>query len=115
MVVRTADDVDGLLCTTGLLEEISKVAGHEKTPSPCRVTYTKLNWYREELGSSSLSNRVTTRDTGEVDVARLDNALLALGGLDDLFGESVCGQAVSCQSRAIRNVPISGVGHGKGG
>lgn len=79
------------------------------------ITYTKLDWYREELGSSSLRNRVATLDTGEVDIAGLDNALLALGGLDDLFGESVCGQAVSSQSRATKDLPVSGVGHGKGG
>jgi hypothetical protein len=51
-------------------------------------TYAKLNGNREELGASGLSNGITTGNTGEVDEAGLDNALLALGGLDHLLGES---------------------------
>jgi len=54
-------------------------------------TYTKLDGYGEELSTGGLGNGISTLYTGEVDVAGLDDALLALGGLDDLLGEAAHG------------------------
>lgn len=71
VVVGAADDVNGLLGTAG----------------------AKLNGDGEEVGASGLSNGITTLDTWEIDKAGLDQALLALGGPDDLVGKSM---EVSC-------------------
>jgi hypothetical protein len=71
VVVGTADNVDSLLGTAG----------------------AKLDGNRKEVGASGLSDGVTTLDTGKVDKAGLDEALLALGGSNNLVGESV---EVSC-------------------
>jgi hypothetical protein len=51
-------------------------------------TYTKLNGDGEEVKTSGLGDGISTLNTREVDVAGLDNTLLALGGLDDLLGEA---------------------------
>ena len=51
-------------------------------------TYAELNRDREEIAAGLLGNGSTTRDTREVDEARLDEALLALQGLKHLLGES---------------------------
>ena len=51
-------------------------------------TYAKLDGNREELGAGGLGDSITALNTGKVDEAGLDNALLALGGLDDLLGEA---------------------------
>jgi hypothetical protein len=53
-----------------------------------RTTHAELNGDGEEVGARDLGNGITASDTGEVDEAGLDNALLALGGLDHLLGES---------------------------
>jgi hypothetical protein len=52
-------------------------------------TYTESHESREELDTSSLGDFLTARDAGQVDVSRLDDAGLALGGLDDALGESM--------------------------
>ena len=92
MLVCAADDVDGLLGTAG----------------------TKLNGHGEVLSAGGLGDGITTLHTWEVDVAGLDDALLALGGLDDLLGEAVYGQSIRlCVHR--RDVPVTGVGHGESG
>jgi hypothetical protein len=67
VVVGAADNVNGLLGTAG----------------------AKLDRNGEEVGASGLSDGVTTLNTGEVDKAGLDEPLLALGGPDDLVGESM--------------------------
>lgn len=51
-------------------------------------TYAKLNGGGEELNASGLDDLLTTGDTGQEDVGRLDNALLTLGGLDHSLGET---------------------------
>lgn len=66
VVIGTADDIDSLLGTTG----------------------AKLDGDGEELSASGLSNGVTALDTGKVDKTGLDETLLALGGPDNLVGES---------------------------
>jgi len=55
-------------------------------------TYTKLNGHGEVLGTGGLGNGVSTLYTGKVDKARLDDTLLALGGLDDLLSEATRSQ-----------------------
>lgn len=51
-------------------------------------TYAKLNGGGEELNASRLDDLLTTGDTGQVDIGGLDNALLALGGLDHSLGKT---------------------------
>jgi len=71
VVVGAADNVNGLLRTAG----------------------AKLDGHGEEVGAGGLCDGIATLNTGEVDKTGLDEALLALGGPDDLVGESV---NVSC-------------------
>lgn len=56
-----------------------------------RSTYAELNGGGEEVNTSGLGDLVTTGNTGQVDEGRLDNALLALGGLDHSLGEATRG------------------------
>jgi hypothetical protein len=72
VVVGAADDIDGLLGTAG----------------------AKLDGNREELGASGLCNSIAALNTGKVHEAGLDKTLFALGGPDDLVGEST---DVSCE------------------
>jgi hypothetical protein len=51
-------------------------------------TYTELHGGGEELNTGGLGNLITTGNTGQVDESRLNNTLLALGGLDDGLGKS---------------------------
>jgi hypothetical protein len=55
-----------------------------------KSTYAKLDWDGEEVGAGGFSDGITTGDTWEVDEAGLDDALLALRGLDHLLGKSAC-------------------------
>ena len=89
-IVGAANDINGLLGTSGLSRELAILrtqAGIKDFVS----TYTKLNGDGEEVKTSGLGDGISTLDTREVDVAGLDNTLLALGGLDDLLGEAVRG------------------------
>ena len=87
-IVGAADNVNGLLGTTGLSEE-SAMLRTQAGIGEFASTYTKLNGNREEVKTGGLGNGISALDTREVDVAGLDNTLLALGGLDDLLGEAV--------------------------
>lgn len=62
-----------------------------------RGTYAKFHGSREELKTGSLGDGITTSDTGQVNEGRLDNALLALGGLEDGLSE-----AGICQPKKFR-------------
>ena len=73
VVVGAADDIDGLLGTAG----------------------TELDGHGEEVRAGDLSDSITTLNSRKVDKAGLDKALLALGGPDDLIGESI---EISCDS-----------------
>jgi hypothetical protein len=87
-IVGAANDINGLLGTSGLSRELAILrtqAGIKDFVS----TYTKLNGDGEEVKTSGLGDGISTLNTREVDVAGLDNTLLALGGLDDLLGEAV--------------------------
>jgi hypothetical protein len=74
----------------------------------CRVsnnssfTYAELDGNREEVSACDLSDSITTGNTREVDEAGFNDALLALGGLDDLLGESIyisfCTDTSSCKT-----------------
>lgn len=52
------------------------------------MTYAELDGDGEELAASLLSNSSAAGDTGEIDEAGLNKALLALDGLEDLLGEA---------------------------
>lgn len=52
------------------------------------MTYSKLDRSREEFDTSGLGNFLATSNAWQVDESRLDNALLALGSLDDGLGKS---------------------------
>jgi hypothetical protein len=55
------------------------------------LSYPELNRHRKEVDSRSLSNRITPVNAVKVYIRRLDNSLLALHGLKNLFGEAVLG------------------------
>ncbi len=61
-------------------------------------TYAELHGSREEFNTGSLGDLSTTLDTGQVDESRLDNALLALSGLDNSLGEAIQMSVVSSSS-----------------
>ena len=52
------------------------------------MTYSELDGDGEEVDSDLLSNLLTTWNTREVDIARLDETLLALDSLEQLLGKS---------------------------
>ena len=83
-----AEDVDGLLSTVGLGKML---APNVRVNGTRTQTYAELDGDGEEVDTSLLSNLLTTGDTGKVDVAGLDKALGALGGLEELLGETVTG------------------------
>ena len=83
LVVGLGHDIDDLLSPGWLLRVSSiRVKDHG-------ITYAKFNGCGEEIGARCLCNGITTSYTGEIDEAWLDNALLAVDGLQDLLGESV--------------------------
>jgi hypothetical protein len=86
VVVGAADYINGLLSTTGLDGTSVCDQNQDRVSS-----YAKLDGNGEEVCSSDLRNGFTARHTGKVDKAGLDDALLALKGLDDLLGETVSG------------------------
>ena len=87
---NAAEDVGGLLGTVGLYRVCQCCWYYnEKT---IESTYAKLNGGGEELNTGRLGDLLTTGDTGQVDVGGLDEALLALGGLDHSLSEAMRGQ-----------------------
>lgn len=52
------------------------------------TTYTKLDGDREEVAADLLGDGLASRDARQVDIAGLDETLLALDGLEDLLGEA---------------------------
>jgi hypothetical protein len=79
------------------------------------ATYAKLNGDGEEVDTSLLSNLLTAGNTGKVDVAGLDKALLALDGLENLLGESIKWSVGQVGLNNIESwcLPETGKGHGK--
>lgn len=90
VVVGLADYIDRLLGTSGLYK-VSVVTGLYSNN-----TYAKLDWNGEEVDAGSLRNTIATSNARKIDEAGLDDALFALNGLDNLFGE-----------------PETSIGHGK--
>jgi hypothetical protein len=88
LVVCLADNINGLLGTVGLF----KVSDSSKNVQS--FTYAELNRDGEEIDASGLLNSITTLNTGQVDEAGLDDALLALGSLQKLLGETTHCQLV---------------------
>jgi hypothetical protein len=103
--------VDGLLSTVGLCKvsqfNISRHSGFS--------THAELNGNGEEVSAGLLGDSLTSGNTGKVDVAGLDEAGLALGGTEDLLGESVFGSAIDERDDNRSNIPETGVSHGQGG
>lgn len=85
MLGDALEDVDGLLGTIGLYQICQLAVLNTRS---IRNTYTELYRGREELNTSGLGDLITTGNAGQVDESRLNNALLALGGLDDGLGKS---------------------------
>ena len=52
------------------------------------TTYAQFDRNGEIVYACFLYNFITPSNAGKVDVSRLDDTLLTLGGLDELFGES---------------------------
>lgn len=65
------------------------------------LPYSKLNRDGEEVAASLLGNGITARNAGEVDVARLNEALLALDSPEELLGKSDKNQSTVLGQRAI--------------
>lgn len=76
--------VDSLLSAVGLCTVSQNI--HSKH---VESTYSELNGDREEVAASLLGDSITSGNTGQVDVAGLDEAGLALDGTENLLGESV--------------------------
>lgn len=77
-------------------------------------TYAELNGDGEEVDTSLLGDSIAAGNTRQVDVARLNETLLALeSGPDDLLGKSVQElDQLRYRKEAVRNLPETGVGHG---
>lgn len=78
-----------------------------------QFTYAKLDGNGEEVGSSSLSDGITTGDTGKINEAGLNNTLLSLGSLDHLLGESTNRQLKLVGIDDVYR-PVTSIGHGEG-
>jgi hypothetical protein len=95
---RVVDKVDALLdialeAFNGLLQEsLLLVSGALQGVSGllCSVG-SKLDRDGEEVNANFLGNGLTARNSGEIDVARLNQTLLTLGSPQDLLGESEAG------------------------
>lgn len=102
--------VDGLLGSVGLGwgQPVCHYSG-------LGSTHPKLDGHREEVGTSLLSNLLTTRDAWEVDVGWLDETLGTLHGLEQLLGESYwLSEQVPSGTRYF-NLPVASIGHGESG
>lgn len=75
----------------GCMYCVSGCLSSPKTNEISRSTYAKLNGGGEEVNTGRLGDLLATGDTGQVDVGRLNDALLALGGLDHSLGETARG------------------------
>jgi len=102
--------VDGLLGSVGLRtgQSVCQELGMGRT-------HAKLDGYGEEVGASLLCDLLTTRDTWEVDVGWLDEALGTLRSLEQLLGESDWLSAQVPSVTRVCNLPVASVGHGEGG
>lgn len=73
-----------------------KVSANVWGPEALRKeTYAEFHGGGEEVNTSSLGDLLATGNTGQVDESRLDDSLLALGGLDDGLGESNAGSVIA--------------------
>lgn len=52
------------------------------------ATHAELNWDGEEVDANLLGDFLTTRNTGQVNIAGLDKALGTRDSLQQLLGES---------------------------
>jgi hypothetical protein len=76
------------------------------------LTYSKLNRDREEVDAGSLGDGLTAGNTRQVDVARLNKALLALGSAENLLGESKVFKSVFATCIWVTGtLPETGVSH----
>ena len=82
LVGEVDEGVDGPLDAVGL-----RTCQHDGTVLTEGITHAKLNGDGEEVDTGLLADLLAARNAGEVDVAGLDEALDARGGLEDLLGE----------------------------
>lgn len=82
VVIGLADDVNGLLGTRGLSSVSLVLFGLADS------TYAKLDGDGEEVDAGGLCDGLAASNTGEIDEAGLNDALLSLQGADDLVGEA---------------------------
>lgn len=90
---QLAEHVMCLLSSVGLnigkycarVSFLSRIIGFVKT----RETYTELDGNREKVATGLLGNCLATGDTGEIDIAGLNETLGTLDGLEQLLGKSI--------------------------
>ena len=87
-------DIDGLLDSIRLQRRLESGGNAGKQ----RSTHSKLDRNGEEVEASLLGDLGAARNTGEVDVAGLDDALGALDGLEEFLGETA---VLSVSSRGL--------------
>lgn len=76
-------------------------------------TYAELHGGGEEVNTGSLGDLIAAGNTGQVDESRLDDSLLALGGLDHGLGESIVELVTERAVDMGRTGPESGICHGQ--
>ena len=107
--------VVGLLSTVGLRSEGVSKAERVKEEN---CTYAELDGNREEVDTSLLGNGLTSGDTGEVDVAGLNEALLTLDGAENLLSEAtfIILSTSNLRTQTLRcNIPETSISHGERG
>lgn len=82
-------DVVGLISAARLHLPSASFAGKGKKVLFLKDAYSERNRYREEVGASRLGNSIASRDTGQIDESRFNNACLALESLNDALRKSI--------------------------
>ena len=109
--IEVTKDINGLLDTVGLRGLLAK-----GPMSRMCVTYAELNGDREEVNADLLGDLLSTGNTGEIYIARLDEALGTSGGLEHLLGEPVRRSILGLSQylSPAFNLPETGVRHTQG-
>lgn len=108
LVGNVAQDVDGLLGAVGLetCQHTSETTTHQADGT---ATYAKLDGDREEVDARLLLDLLAAGNAREVDVAGLNEALGALGGLEELLSEPKEGEISASASQKTVALAVRGL------